>query len=158
MDPLGAITRAPYTYGEDNPLNEGDPSGLCGVSSLTEFGECFNPVSSNNLAYEGAEELNSATGGVVNLPWWLTRPAVVDLGALGICAFPDTSPACPEALGAAWSDSTSSVVAAGIETDWCEPAKLVAREAANSLLLGFGGLGIYTAEAAAEQEATRIGA
>ncbi len=28
VDPIEAITRAPYTYGEDNPLNQRDPSGL----------------------------------------------------------------------------------------------------------------------------------
>jgi RHS repeat-associated protein len=31
VDPLEAITRAPYTYGEDNPLNRRDPSGLLTV-------------------------------------------------------------------------------------------------------------------------------
>lgn len=28
VDPIAPITRAPYTYAEDNPLNLGDPTGL----------------------------------------------------------------------------------------------------------------------------------
>jgi RHS repeat-associated protein len=156
VDPLVGLTRAPYDYAEDNPLTESDPSGLCGVSSLGEFGDCFNPVSSGNLAYEGAEELSSATDGTINLPSLLIRPPVIDAGALIVCAVPYSDFACPEALGAAWSDSTSSVIATGIETNWCEPTKLAAEEAVNSLLLSFGGLGVYAAQAAAEQGATRL--
>ena len=34
VDPLEMITRAPYTYGEDNPLNAGDPLGLLSWSSV----------------------------------------------------------------------------------------------------------------------------
>lgn len=156
VDPLVGLTRAPYDYAEDNPLNEGDPSGLCGVSSLADFGDCFNPVSSSNIAYEGAVELSNVTDGEINLPSLLTQPPAVDAIALGICATPYLDVGCPYALGAAWGDSTSSVIATGIETDWCEPAKLAAQEAANSLLFGFGGLGVYTANAAAAQDATRI--
>lgn len=31
VDPLVALTGEPYSYAEDNPLNEADPSGRCGV-------------------------------------------------------------------------------------------------------------------------------
>jgi RHS repeat-associated protein len=156
VDPLVGFTRAPYNYVEDNPLTEGDPSGLCGISSLGDFGDCFNPVSSGNIAYEGAVELSNATHGVINLPAILTHPAVVDGAALLTCAAPPLDAGCPFALAAAFSDSTSAVIATGIETAWCEPAKLAAQEAANALLLGFGGLSAYAAKAAAELGATRL--
>jgi hypothetical protein len=38
VDPAEPITRAPYTYGEDNPLNRGDATGL---SSWNPFSESF---------------------------------------------------------------------------------------------------------------------
>jgi len=33
-DPLRALTREPYSYAEDNPLNEVDPSGLLSIGEL----------------------------------------------------------------------------------------------------------------------------
>jgi RHS repeat-associated protein len=63
VDPLEQLTRAPYNYVEDNPVNAVDPTGLCGAGSLSEFADCFNPVSSGNLAYQGAVALSNATGG-----------------------------------------------------------------------------------------------
>jgi RHS repeat-associated protein len=38
VDPLEMVTRAPYTYGEDNPLNHSDDTGL---SSWNPFSESF---------------------------------------------------------------------------------------------------------------------
>ncbi|HEY5286701.1 MAG TPA: RHS repeat-associated core domain-containing protein [Solirubrobacteraceae bacterium] len=38
VDPLEMVTRAPYTYGEDNPLNNSDPTGL---SNWNPFSESF---------------------------------------------------------------------------------------------------------------------
>jgi RHS repeat-associated protein len=38
VDPLEMVTRAPYTYGEDNPLNRDDATGL---SSWNPFSESF---------------------------------------------------------------------------------------------------------------------
>jgi hypothetical protein len=105
-------------------------------------------VSSGNLAYQGAVALSNATGGAVNLPWLLTRPPVVDVTAAGICAVPLADAACPAALGAAWSVSTSSVVANGIETNFCNPGQLGAEEGVTTLLAGFGALGIYSTGAA----------
>jgi RHS repeat-associated protein len=34
VDPLRAITREPYSYAEDNPLNEVDPSGLLSIGEV----------------------------------------------------------------------------------------------------------------------------
>ncbi len=38
VDPAAALTRAPYNYATDNPLNHGDPTGL---SSWNPFSESF---------------------------------------------------------------------------------------------------------------------
>jgi RHS repeat-associated protein len=148
VDPLEKLTLAPYNYVEDNPVNAVDPTGLCGTGSVSEFADCFNPVSSGNIAYQGATELSNATGGAVDLPWLLTRPAAVDIIAAGVCATPWLDAGCPAALGAAWSDSTSSVVVNGIETNFCDPSQLAAEEAVTTSLFGFGALGIYGTGAA----------
>jgi RHS repeat-associated protein len=148
VDPLEQLTRAPYNYVEDNPVNAVDPTGLCGAGSLSEFADCFNPVSSGNLAYQGAVALSNATGGAVNLPWLLTRPPVVDLGAAAVCVAPGPDLGCGAAIGAAWSVSTSSVVASGIETNFCNSGQLAAEEGVTTLLAGFGALGIYSTGAA----------
>ncbi len=39
VDPMLAITRAPYSYTNDNPLNESDPTGLGFWQELDEFSE-----------------------------------------------------------------------------------------------------------------------
>jgi RHS repeat-associated protein len=38
-DPALPITRAPYTYANENPLNLSDPSGLSVLGTLESFGE-----------------------------------------------------------------------------------------------------------------------
>jgi RHS repeat-associated protein len=148
VDPLRKLTRAPYNYVEDNPVNATDPTGLCSDGSPSEFLDCFNPVSSGNIAYKGATALSSATGGVVNLPWLLTRPPVVALGAAALCAAPGPDLVCAGAIGATWSVSSSAIAANGIDTNFCNPEKLAGEEAVSTLLFGFGALGVYTTGAA----------
>jgi RHS repeat-associated protein len=53
-DPLSGSVGPPYAFVNDNPLNMTDPSGLCGISSLGDLGDCVNPTSEGNLAYQGA--------------------------------------------------------------------------------------------------------
>jgi RHS repeat-associated protein len=50
VDPLNKLTRAPYNYANDNPLNESDPDGLfsietilSGVSTVATVGVCLTP-------------------------------------------------------------------------------------------------------------------
>jgi RHS repeat-associated protein len=44
-DPMEPLTRAPYSYAHDNPLNKSDPAGLCSI----------NPFSSSGCLSEGVE-------------------------------------------------------------------------------------------------------
>lgn len=37
-DPLGPITREPYTYAENNPPNVGDPTGLIAIGEIPVIG------------------------------------------------------------------------------------------------------------------------
>lgn len=54
----------------------------------------------------------------------------------------------PVTFGAAWSVSSSSVVARGIETNFCNGGQLAAEESVTTVLAGFGALGIYSTGAA----------
>ena len=60
VDPLAGLTRAPYTYTEDNPVNAGDPSGLL----------CFDPTGltcklEHELASGFEHAINKLTFGLV---------------------------------------------------------------------------------------------
>jgi RHS repeat-associated protein len=89
VDPLVSVTRAPYTYTNDSPLNEVDPTGFCSI----------NPFSSSGCLSEGieagvhfAEEHPVATGialGVVAVATGGAAIAVeggVAASALGVTA------------------------------------------------------------------------
>ncbi len=59
VDPLEIVTRAPYTYASDNPLNVGDPSGLCNGNPFSESfwtkGNCISESPLNPVPYYEAE-------------------------------------------------------------------------------------------------------
>ncbi|MBA3809993.1 MAG: RHS repeat-associated core domain-containing protein [Solirubrobacterales bacterium] len=54
-DPITAITRAPYTYAADNPLNFGDPTGLWTPTEGLE-----------KVSNEIGEEISNVSGGLLN--------------------------------------------------------------------------------------------
>jgi RHS repeat-associated protein len=143
LDPIVPRTRAPYDYTGDNPLNRVDPRGLCGVGSVSDVLESFNPISEENCAYQGAEELNDATG--VDLPGTLSQPEVVDAGAVATCLAPVADVVCGGALTFSFIDSSAGVVHEGIETNFCNSSHLAAEEGVNVLMFGFGGLSLKTA-------------
>ncbi len=59
VDPLAMRTRAPYTYAGDNPLNVGDPRGLCNANPFSESfwteGNCVSESPLNPIPYYEAE-------------------------------------------------------------------------------------------------------
>jgi RHS repeat-associated protein len=68
VDPLEKLTRAPYDYAEDNPLNYGDPRGLSG-ESIGEGPSCppglclpFPTNEQTERAIEAAKELGHEIG------------------------------------------------------------------------------------------------
>ena len=71
-DPIENLTRSPYGYGQENPISRIDPSGLCGVSSVSDFLESLNPTSEENCAYQAA---SSTAEAVSEIPLPSTRAA-----------------------------------------------------------------------------------
>jgi RHS repeat-associated protein len=139
LDPILPLTRSPYDYARDNPLNRVDPRGLCGAGSINDVLESFNPISEENCAYQGSEALNDATGIDPR------EPAVVDAGVTATCLAPVADVICGGALAGSFLFSTSNVVHEGVETHFCEVNHLAAEEAVNAVMFGFGGLGLKTA-------------
>lgn len=90
-DPLEAYTRVPYAYAHDNPTNSSDPSGLCGLGSLGDLGDCINPISSGNLAHQGAQ-------------WVVDHPGqAAELAAAGVCVAATQPELCLYAAGGAFA-------------------------------------------------------
>jgi RHS repeat-associated protein len=58
-DPLVPTTRAPYNYASDNPVNGGDPTGLCNANPFSESfwteGNCVSESPLNPIPYYKAE-------------------------------------------------------------------------------------------------------
>jgi tripartite motif-containing protein 71 len=59
VDPAEQITRAPYNYAGDNPVNSGDPTGLCNANPFSESfwtkGNCVSESPLNPIPYYEAE-------------------------------------------------------------------------------------------------------
>jgi RHS repeat-associated protein len=136
VDPLKALTGEPYSYGGDNPVNYGDPTGdLCNA----------NPFSSSFWTHGNCvSEASNALG----LTPVVTNPIVIDAGAVAICAAPLTDAGCPAAIAVAFGSSTLGVVGHGICTNWSNPGKLIAEEAVNGTLAAAGAGGAATAKLA----------
>ncbi len=95
VDPLVGITKAPFNYVGDDPVNEGDPSGLSALSSCGSYGtdctsyssSCITSVATpqgsasmqyppNSLATERAQSPGSTSNitGVLRIPPNLAKP------------------------------------------------------------------------------------
>ena len=87
-DPLVALTGKPYAYAEDNPLNGGDPSGLCNANPFTgsfwSEGNCLS----------GA--VGGPNGGGSQPGWW----AIPAYGAIAAPCLFGGELACAGAAGA----------------------------------------------------------
>ncbi len=64
VDPMEAITEAPYDYTYDDPLNAIDPSGLSGCGSTFIISTVCNGLEESEVSNAAAEALNIATFGV----------------------------------------------------------------------------------------------
>jgi hypothetical protein len=104
VDSASEQTHQPYTYTTVNPLNASDPTGRCGFGSLGEAAESFNPLSSENWAYEGTKALIGALGGNAS------KIAEVTGSAAGLLAL---TPAAPLAAPLAAVSAAASAYAAG---------------------------------------------
>jgi RHS repeat-associated protein len=63
VDPIDAITRAPYTYGEDNPVNAIDPSGLSACGSIAVISTICNGLEESGVSDAAAGALSFLTFG-----------------------------------------------------------------------------------------------
>jgi RHS repeat-associated protein len=63
VDPIGAITRAPYDYAADNPVNELDPTGLAGCGSIFLVSTVCNELQESGISDAAASTLNFLTLG-----------------------------------------------------------------------------------------------
>jgi RHS repeat-associated protein len=135
QDPLEALTGEPYGYAGDDPVNYGDPTGLCNA----------NPLSSSFWTHGNCISEASNAAGITPI---VTSPAVIDAGAVAICALPFTDVACPAAIAVAFGSSTLGVAGQGICTNWSNPAKLAAEEAVNGVLGAAGAGGVKMAKLA----------
>ncbi|HET8814414.1 MAG TPA: RHS repeat-associated core domain-containing protein [Solirubrobacterales bacterium] len=133
-DPIASLTRAPYTYAGDNPVNMVDPSGMCGIDP-GDWLENINPISEENCAYQAAEELKDATG--IDLPGILSSPPVVSAIGGAICLAPVSDLVCGVALLYVFATGTAGVLGEGFESEFCDVPNLVAKEAINGILLWF---------------------
>lgn len=103
-DPLVQLTRQPYSYANDNPLNAIDPSGLCDV----------NPFGSDSCAVNAASGVASgaeAAGNFVAKNWRPIASAGADVATAGACAF-SAGALCGEAI-AANAIAQSALIATG---------------------------------------------
>ncbi len=126
VDPVVSLTGAPYNYAEDNPLNEADPSGRCGlvcvggivlggVAVATGVGEV---VAGGVIVGEGTlgvvSAISGAAGAVADTTECAKGDAIGCVGAgVGVVA---SAGAGAVALGFVTGDVASATTAIGLTT------------------------------------------
>ena len=126
VDPIVEMTGAPYAYAGDNPANVADPSGLCGLSSLGDFGDCFDPTSNSSLAAKtvgGAESALSGAASDVAQFVVKNRGKLAEYGAVGVCIFGGLMP-CAYATAAALIVNTEQNYDSSCGFSWSREAIL----------------------------------
>ncbi len=98
-DPAASITQEPYSYAFDGPVDVSDPSGLCGAGSVGDFLNSFNPFSSQNCAYQAAQDIAGAAGDAAGVVVRNARPIAEAAAAVLACATPYLNiVSCPEVI------------------------------------------------------------
>jgi RHS repeat-associated protein len=89
VDPLVGTTRAPYNYASDNPVDSGDPTGLCNANPFSESfwteGNCVSESSLNPIKYyeEEVESYENGCGYLASVAHGLEGAVVGALDASG---------------------------------------------------------------------------
>jgi RHS repeat-associated protein len=108
VDPLAAITRAPYNYGADSPINAIDPAGLCSI----------DPFSSSSCLTEGAEAAGTFVAAhkvAVGIGLGVLAVATGGAGLVAVSAYEATTAGA--VLGG--TAFVSGVTAAGLDAGAC---------------------------------------
>jgi RHS repeat-associated protein len=132
VDPLETLTREPYSYATDNPLNYYDPSGLfLGIPGTPTNGEVLGAASQGaETVAQGVTEGAEAVGHYV-----ATHPGqIAEYAAVGACVFggPVT---CAAMTGLAFLANTAANAASSCGFSWGREG-LIAGETAIGALPG----------------------
>jgi len=124
-DPLERQTRQAYAYANDDPINSTDPSGLCGTGSIGGILDCVNPVSSGNLAYQGASAVGNYLGShTVGVCLNLSAGAGGYGSASGCVALSGGTPTVLGTLGLGASNPGASATVGLLTSNATQPSQL----------------------------------
>lgn len=134
VDPLEAITGAPYNYAGDNPVNDIDPSGLCSL----------NPIASNNCFSEAPRVIG---GGVVSVVEAAAENPIeaggIVLGGVALATgVGEVAGATAGAVDLGYVSAGAGAGAAGLDAKACLGGHGVACVAAGTGIVAAGGAGV----------------
>ena len=149
VDPAVSITRAPYNYAGDNPINSGDPTGLCDANPFSESfwtqGNCVSESPLNPIPYYEAEisSYENGCGYFASVAHGLEGAAV---GALDVSGVGEEADAAKEATSVAgWGTLLNDIMEATGHHYLFIGTSIVATGAGAGFLIYEGGKLVYEA-------------